>query len=107
MELHQSDATEAIQDLYHRPHRLTRVATWANIFSWVVLAIAGLFLVFFISAIVVTLTASGSRGVVDLIPTLIQLFLILIPGIFLFICLQAISEGIYVLMDIEENTRQA
>jgi hypothetical protein len=32
--------------------------------------------------------------------------LILLPGLFLFICLQAIAEGIYLLMDIEENTRK-
>ncbi len=101
-----SNKPEEIPDLYHRPHRLMRVATWANILSWVVLVIAGLFLVFFVSAITVTLSSSASRGVIDLIPTLIQAFLILVPGLFLFVCLQAIAESIYILMDIEENTRK-
>ncbi len=106
MQLNPSEKTAETQDLYHRPHRLTRVATWANIRSWVVLAIAGLFLVFFVSAIMVTLTSPANPSLVDLIPTLIQAFLILVPGLFLFVSLQAIAEGIYVLMDIEENTRK-
>ncbi len=95
-----------MDDLYHRPQRMIRVANWANILSWIVLIVVGLFLVFFISAIFVTVTASSSNLFIELVPTLVQAFLILIPGLFLFVCLQAISEGIYLLMDIEENTRK-
>ncbi|GAP10941.1 hypothetical protein BECAL_02120 [Bellilinea caldifistulae] len=91
-------------DLYHRPQRMIRVANWANTLSWVVLVVVGLFLVFFVSAIYVTITQS-SNLFIELIPTLVQAFLILIPGLFLFVTLQAVSEGIYILMDIEENTR--
>lgn len=94
-----------IEDLYHRPERMIRVANWANILSWIVLVVAGLFLVFFISAIAVTISQS-SNLFIDLVPTLVQAFLILIPGLFLFVSLQAISEGMYLLMDIEENTRK-
>ncbi|GIV66329.1 MAG: hypothetical protein AB1457_01925 [Chloroflexota bacterium] len=94
-----------ISDLYHRPQRMIRVANWANILSWVVLVVAGLFLVFFVSAIYVTITQSSNNLFIELVPTLVQAFLILIPGLFLFVTLQAISEGIYLLMDIEENTR--
>lgn len=95
-----------MNDLYHRPQRMIRVANWANILSWVVLIVSGLFLVFFISAIFVTITQSSANLFIELVPTLVQAFLILIPGLFLFVTLQAISEGIYLLMDIEENTRK-
>lgn len=95
-----------IEDLYHRPERMIRVANWANILSWIVLVVAGLFLVFFISAIAVTISQSSNNLFIDLVPTLVQAFLILIPGLFLFVSLQAISEGMYLLMDIEENTRK-
>lgn len=104
-----SDQLEApvieTEDLYHRPHRLIRVATWANILSWVVLVVVGLFLVFFISAIVITITQSSNNLFIELVPTISQTLLIILPGLFLFICLQAIAEGIYLLMDIEENSR--
>lgn len=93
-------------DVYHRPQRMIRIANWANILSWIVLVVVGLFLVFFISAIYVTITQSSSNLFIELVPTLVQTFLIIIPGLFLFVCLQAISEGMYLLMDIEENTRR-
>jgi Ni,Fe-hydrogenase I cytochrome b subunit len=94
-----------LNDLYHRPQRMIRVANWANTLSWVVLIVVGLFLVFFVSAIYVTITQSSTNLFIELIPTLVQAFLILIPGLFLFVILQAVSESIYLLMDIEENTR--
>lgn len=104
-EIEEIDQTKVV-DLYHRPERMIRVANWANILSWIVLVVAGLFLVFFVSAIVVTIEQSSRPLFIDLLPTVIQAFLILIPALFLFVSLQAISEGIYLLMDIEENTRK-
>lgn len=100
------DPVAEAEDLYHRPQRMIRVATWANILSWIILVVVGLFLVFFVSAIVITVTQSSSNLFIELVPTISQALLILLPGLFLFICLQAIAEGIYLLMDIEENTRK-
>ena len=94
-------------DLYHRPARLMRIASLANILSWVTLVVVVLFFVFFVTITIMTLTGGSGATILDLFPTLTLALVILLPGLFLAVILQLVSEGDYVLMDIEENTRKA
>ena len=42
----------------------------------------------------------------NMFSTVMLAFMILLPGLFLFAALQILGESIFVLMDIEENTRK-
>ncbi len=98
--------TEA--DLFHRPTRLMRIATMANILSWVVLVFVVLiFGVQMYSLIRQVIQVVGQYGLMDIAPAFVTPVMILFAGLFVTILLQGLSEGIYVLMDMEENTRKA
>ena len=96
---------EAEPDLYHRPNRLVRTASFANILSWISLAIVVFFLVTFL---VIFYQAIGQGATfMNLLSTIILVIAIVVVGLFFFVLLQAISEGIYLFMDIEENSRKS
>lgn len=92
------------EDQYHNPGALETLATVAKALGWVVLVIAILFLG---SGIYYTVT-NNTGG--PLIQTLLGFFInFLFSSLILFfisVFLMAVSEGIYVLLDIAENTRQ-
>jgi hypothetical protein len=92
-------------DIYHRPQRLIRISSFANILSWVTLVFVVLITIFFVSISVISFRSFPNASLSDLIPTLTTAIILIIPGLFLFTVLQAVSESIYLLMDIEENTR--
>ncbi len=92
-------------DLYHRPQRLVRIASLANILSWVTLAFVVLVTIFFVSIMVMTFRNVPNADFTSIMSTLTSAVILIIPGLFLFVALQAVSESIYILMDIEENTR--
>jgi hypothetical protein len=91
------------EDTYHNFNRLTRIASWASILSWLFLGVAALLIVGGFLAAFGELTRFGPDSFV--ISSL--LFLWVLVSAFFFVVLQAIAEGIYLLMDIEDNTRQA
>ena len=93
-------------DLYYRPQRLMRISSLANILSWVTLGFVVILTIFFISIIVMSLTTYPNVNLAELVPTLTSAIILVVPGLFLFTVLQAVSESIYILMDIEENTRK-
>ena len=97
-------ASEEDMDLYHRPSRLVRIASFANVFSWVVMA----FVVFFIATFVVIFYQAIAQGAtfMALLSTIILVIAIIVVGLFFFVLMQAISEGIFLFMDIEENGRK-
>ena len=86
---------------YHKTDKLWKISLWANTLSWFILV---LYVVVF-----------GARLVSDLLETKLTavylaqiLFWIslatqLLFGFFLFVILQAVSEVIYILVDIHEN----
>ncbi len=95
-------------DLYHRPARLMRIAALANILSWVILVFAVLiFGVQFYSLIRQVVQVIGQYGFLDIAPAFVTPLMILFIGLFLTVILQMLSEGVYLLMDVEENTRKA
>ncbi|HML40333.1 MAG TPA: hypothetical protein PKD23_06605 [Bellilinea sp.] len=91
-------------DLYHRPEKLIRISTFANILSWVTLVVSSLIFVYMGVIVVQSLMAGATFT--NMFSTVMLAFMILLPGLFLFAALQILGESIFVLMDIEENTRK-
>jgi hypothetical protein len=101
---------ETGEDTYSDPERLDRIAGWAQALSWIML-------IFFIVKPVIEIYLlwdfSGSAGqnrssfILNLFlsgnPSILSEFFL---GAVFFVVLQALSEGIYLFMDIEENTRK-
>ncbi len=94
----------ASSDTYHDQETLIRIAVNAERVSWLFLALTGV-----VAAIIVYLiylTATARIGIEQLflnIPSYLVPFFL--GGLF-WILLRMISEGIYILMDIEDNTRR-
>ncbi len=98
------EVDETSEDLYHDESKLMRIAGWANAVSWIILVIAAIF-----SLTVVFLQirqGAFQAGVNGILGIISNLFILLVGGFF-FIMLQAISEGIYLIMDIEEHLRRS
>jgi len=91
----------AEEDPYHSRLITGRVASIANVLSWVVLAISALILIANLSAAVQSPAFFSLMGLLSLLNMLV----VLLVGAIAYVILQAISEGLYLLMDIEENTR--
>jgi hypothetical protein len=100
-ELAKSPVEDAAEDRYHTPENLFRIASWSNILSWVILAIS---VVIIIGNLFQQFQQGFPPGLMGVL-YFASLIIPLLVGAFFFIFLQAIAEGIYVLMDIEENTR--
>ncbi|RCK76982.1 MAG: hypothetical protein ANABAC_3407 [Anaerolineae bacterium] len=97
------EETSAEEDLYHDEARLMRVAGWANIVSWIILALAA---IFSFSGVFLQLQQGALRlGINGILGMISTLFILLVGGFF-FVLLQAIGEGIYLFMDIEEHLRK-
>ena len=80
---------------------LTRLASLANLLSWPVLVV---YTIIFITRLVLEFqpgTEIGVNTAINLLGSLTSLGI----GLAWFIVLQAISEGVYLLINIEENTR--
>jgi hypothetical protein len=89
-------------DTYHNPNKLIRISTWANTLSWVVLIVA-------VALALVQLYLNISQmKQYNQVPPLVYAFYgtntlnDLLVGGFYFLVLQAVSEGINILMDIFE-----
>jgi len=88
-----------------------RIARWTDNFSWVILVV---YLISWILSLL-TFTAQFSNGIVfDKGVTVLGLFNIYkpflfegVPGVMYFFSLQALSKGLLILLDIEENSRRA
>ena len=91
------------EDLYHDEAKLMRVAGWANAVSWIILALAA---IFSFSGVFLQLQQGALRlGINGILGMISTLFILLVGGFF-FVLLQAIGEGIYLFMDIEEHLRK-
>jgi hypothetical protein len=100
------------EDSYHEFKRIMRIASVARVLSWISLGIGVLLSVVrtfaFIAAVSNVASAPSDVGyIVSLAwPAIIDSFLpILNSGVF-FVVLQAVSEGIFVLLYMENNTRR-
>jgi hypothetical protein len=102
----ESDDTDDADDIYHNPSRILKIASWAVVLSWFFLALG---VVLFIGVIRIgILRFAAPTSMDDLISTLYAVlspFVIPLVSFFFFVLLQAVAEGIYVLLDVERNTR--
>lgn len=99
--------TDADTDLYHRPTRLMRMASIANVLSWILLVLAILYFgIQTYNLVTQVIQVAGQYTLVQLVPAFFSPFIVLMPALFLVVVLQILSEGIYLVMDIEENTRK-
>jgi len=99
-----SIVSETDAELWHSPDKLVRVATYARVLSWVNVAASVVY------AILLLINGAGSYDPYNpgsVVFTLMSGVLSVIQSLFPFVVLQAISEGIYLFMDIEANTRRA
>ncbi len=92
-------------DTYYDRHRLDRIAAVARSLSWLAIVLLGLALIFGVLYLVQFLATAES--LVPTLPTI--LFILMVPILvfgFFWVVLQVIAEGIYLFMDVEENTRK-
>jgi lipid-A-disaccharide synthase-like uncharacterized protein len=108
LEGEQQDESQIVsndKDIYHSEKNLLKISSWANTLAWVVL---GIYILIFIGRIVVEIQ-NINQGVTTTIYQAWTWFSMLstpVIGLVYFLILQAISEGIYMLMDIEKNGLQ-
>ena len=95
-------ANTEVEDRYSSPNKLLKIASWSYILSWVILALEA---VFFIGRLYFQFMQGLDLQVVTLFNLLFYLSS-LVGGIIWFVVLQAVSEGIYLWLDIEENSKK-
>ena len=93
-------ASEA-EDRYSSPNKLLRIASWSYIMSWIVLVLDA---ILFIGRLIFQYMEGLDLSILTVFNLLFYLSA-LVGGIIWFVVLQAISEGIYAMLDIEDNTR--
>lgn len=98
--------TEEEPDTYHNRQRLDRISSWARGLSWLVIVLLVIVLVFDVGYLLPSLSTSGSLPQAVLMVFIYLAIPILSFG-FMWVVLQVIAEGIYLFIDIEENTRLA
>ena len=96
--------SESKLDLYHRPDRLIRISSFSNIMSWITLVVSSAIFVYL--AVIVGMSLAQGATFINLFSTIMLGCVILLLGLFIFVMLQAVAESVFVLMDIEENTRK-
>jgi hypothetical protein len=99
----ESGAPEAADDgKYHSDEKLFRIASWANTLAWVVLV---LYLLIFVGRIVSIFQAGNVTPLTSVDGIVFWLSSLSTPviGCLYFMLLQAVSEGVYMLMDLEDN----
>jgi hypothetical protein len=90
------------EDLYHKPAKLIHISFWANTVSWVVLALT----VLFVGVNIYYIWIGGGIRSFNFMAVLNLLYTLAI-GVFYFLTLQVISEGVYILMDILDGVRES
>jgi hypothetical protein len=102
--LPQEEEKKEKSDLYHNPETLWRIAGWARVISWITLALVLISVGYNIYQFVQSIIAQKPPFTQLIYPGASVLYNLGI-GVFFFLVLQAVAEGIYILLDIEENTR--
>ncbi len=92
-------------DTYYDRHRLDRISGVARSLSWLAIALLALTLIYGVIYILQMLSTLGSLGTILLAVLILLGVPVLIFGL-IWVLLQVIAEGIYLFMDVEENTRK-
>ena len=88
-----------------------RLSRWADILAWVILTIYVLAWLFsfiqFLAQFLSGIYFDKGATFLNVLNIFLPYFTQPLPGVFYFFGLQAISKGILILMDMEDNTRRA
>ncbi len=95
--------SEDTNETYHDPDALFRISSWANVLSWAILVV---FLIQFIAQGVIQFQNTRGFNISTAALTVFSLLSNLLIGAFFFVVLRAISEGIYIFLEIEEDTKR-
>ena len=101
------EKVEEVEETYHNPNKLIRISTWANTISWITLAVGVL-----LGLGQLYLNLQQIKQYASVPPIVILYYVaeaayaLLVAG-FYFLVLQAVSEGINILMDIFEGNTSA
>ena len=100
----ESDVAPGVEaeDRYSSPNKLLKIASWSYILSWVILVLDG---IIFIGRLIFQFLQGWNLDILTIFNLLFYLS-VFVGGIIWFVVLQAISEGIYLWLDIEENSRR-
>ena len=104
------DRTGFLGTYFNRDAAL-RLARWAGILAWVLLALHAYTTLFSIGQFL-TLLASGAMSysdtnIFDQLSTPAMHFLPLVPGLVYFIMLKVAQQVLLILLDVEDNSRRA
>jgi len=88
---------------------IVKVARWADILSWIVVATYTVDWVFAIGVFVLQYARGfwGYAGFTDIVTNILILFERPFRGVVYFVALQGIGKTLLILLDMEENTRRA
>ncbi len=92
-------------DTYHDSQRLVRISSVARGISWLAIVLLGLSVILSVFYFLQSLSTGGSLAFALATGLIVLLGPILFFG-FIWVVLQVVAEGIYLFMDIEENTRK-
>ncbi|HET9590995.1 MAG TPA: hypothetical protein VFO91_19565 [Anaerolineales bacterium] len=88
-----------------------RLSRWADILAWVILTVyvlSWLFsMILFLGQYATGLYVDKGATFLTVLNIFAPYFLQPLPGVFYFFGLQAVSKGMLILMDMEDNTRRA
>ena len=92
---------------YFNPDIVVRLSRWADILSWIVVAVYALDLLLAIGTFALSyFRGFWGGGFTDLANNIIYIVERPFRGVVYFVALQAISKALLILMDMEENTRR-
>jgi hypothetical protein len=98
-------ATIPGENTFHNEKNLLNIASWARILSWIIL---WLYIIVFVLRLISESQDTNQAFVFNISQPYVWLGLLSTPftGLMYFLILQAIAEGLYMLMDLEENNLQ-
>jgi hypothetical protein len=86
-------------DTFHSRKNILRLASWANIISWIIVAI---YLILFIARLYFDFQQGFEFSVITALGWL-SYFSTLLIGVIWFVVLQGLAEGLYLLLDLFDN----
>ncbi|HEY5728953.1 MAG TPA: hypothetical protein VIS72_02815 [Anaerolineales bacterium] len=106
-----NDKQEQFFGTYFDRDSILRISRWADIFAWVTLTVYVLIWIFslllFISQLAGGMLYGKGMGFLGIFSMFQPYLLQPLPGVFYFFILLAISKGLLIMLDMEDNSRRA
>ena len=106
-----NDKQEKFFGTYFERDTILRISRWADIVAWITLTVYILTWIFSL-LLFITQFSSGmpygkGMGLLGVFSMFQPFLLQPLPGVFYFFALQAISKGLLIMLDMEDNSRRA